>query len=97
MSETLPNHETQKTAGVIIIGNEILSGRTQDKNIPYIGKNLEKLGIVLAEVIVVPDVEETIIERDLYSKQQFRNQHKISKFIQIKYVVNITSETARCW
>ncbi|MFT5396818.1 MAG: molybdenum cofactor synthesis domain-containing protein [Gammaproteobacteria bacterium] len=52
-----------KTAGVIIIGNEILSGRTQDLNIAYIGKNLEKLGIVLAEVIVIPDVEETIIER----------------------------------
>ena len=52
-----------KTAGVIIIGNEILSGRTQDLNVSYIGKNLEKLGIVLAEVIVIPDVEETIIER----------------------------------
>lgn len=52
-----------KSAGVIIIGNEILSGRTQDLNVSYIGKNLEKLGIVLAEVIVIPDVEETIIER----------------------------------
>jgi molybdenum cofactor synthesis domain-containing protein len=50
-----------KTAGVIIIGNEILSGRTQDLNIPYIGKGLENLGIVLEEVIVIPDVEETII------------------------------------
>jgi molybdenum cofactor synthesis domain-containing protein len=59
----LPNNEIQKTAGVIIIGNEILSGRTQDLNIAYIGKGLEKSGIVLAEVIVIPDVEETIIER----------------------------------
>jgi molybdenum cofactor synthesis domain-containing protein len=54
---------TQKTAGVIIIGNEILSGRTQDLNVAYIGKSLEKLGIVLAEVMVIPDVEETIIDR----------------------------------
>ena len=51
-----------KTAGVIIIGNEILSGRTQDLNVSYIGKNLEKVGIVLTEVIVIPDDEETIIE-----------------------------------
>ncbi len=51
------------TAGVIVIGNEILSGRTQDLNISYIGKGLEKLGIVLAEVIVIPDIEETIIEK----------------------------------
>ncbi len=56
-------HKDSKTAGVIIIGNEILSGRTQDLNISYIGKNLEKLGIVLAEVIVIPDVEETIIDK----------------------------------
>lgn len=63
MSDTLPINQTQITAGVIIIGNEILSGRTQDLNIAYIGKNLEKLGIVLAEVIVIPDVEATIIER----------------------------------
>lgn len=50
-----------KTAGIIIIGNEILSGRTQDMNISYIGKNLERLGITLTEVVVIPDVEETII------------------------------------
>jgi molybdenum cofactor synthesis domain-containing protein len=59
----LSNSDKQKTAGVIIIGNEILSGRTQDLNISYIGKNLEKLGIVLAEVIIIPDVEATIINK----------------------------------
>lgn len=54
---------TSKSAGIIIIGNEILSGRTQDKNISYMGRCLEKLGIVLAEVIIIPDDEETIINR----------------------------------
>lgn len=53
----------QKTASIIIIGNEILSGRTQDLNISYIGKKLEQLGIVLSEVIIIPDVEATIIEK----------------------------------
>jgi len=56
-------HTKEVTAGVVIIGNEILSGRTQDLNVSYIGKSLERLGIVLAEVIVIPDVEETIINR----------------------------------
>jgi len=59
----LINNNLQKTAGVIIIGNEILSGRTQDLNISYIGKSLERLGIVLTEVIVIPDIEKTIIDR----------------------------------
>ena len=52
-----------KTAGIIIIGNEILSGRTQDLNVSYRGNKLGNLGIVLAEVIVNPNDEETIIER----------------------------------
>jgi molybdenum cofactor synthesis domain-containing protein len=56
-------NDKKTTAGVIVIGNEILSGRTQDLNISYIGKNLEKLGIVLAEVVVIPDIEETIIDK----------------------------------
>lgn len=55
--------KVSKKAAVIIIGNEILSGRTQDLNISYIGKNLEKLGIVLDEVIIIPDVEMTIIDK----------------------------------
>ncbi|MGB1801045.1 MAG: competence/damage-inducible protein A [Gammaproteobacteria bacterium] len=57
------NNKNLKTAAVIVIGNEILSGRTQDKNISYIGKELEKLGIALDEVIIIPDVEQTIINK----------------------------------
>jgi molybdenum cofactor synthesis domain-containing protein len=50
----------QKTACVIIIGNEILSGRTQDLNISYIGKRCDQLGIRLAECRVVPDTTAAI-------------------------------------
>ena len=57
------NKKNSKKAAIIIIGNEILSGRTQDQNISYIGRELEKLGIVLAEIIIIPDVEETIIDK----------------------------------
>lgn len=50
------------TAGLVIIGDEILSGRTPDKNIAQIAKWLQVQGIRLAEVRVVPDVEERIVE-----------------------------------
>jgi molybdopterin-biosynthesis enzyme MoeA-like protein len=50
------------TAALAVIGDEILSGRTQDKNIAQIALWLNLQGIRLAEVRVVPDVEEAIIE-----------------------------------
>ncbi|HEY8064634.1 MAG TPA: molybdopterin-binding protein [Methylosinus sp.] len=49
------------TAAVLVIGDEILSGRTQDLNTNYIAKYLGELGIDLREVRVVPDVEEEIV------------------------------------
>ena len=50
------------TAGLVVIGDEILSGRTHDKNIAQIASWLQVQGIRLAEVRVVPDVMERIIE-----------------------------------
>jgi molybdenum cofactor synthesis domain-containing protein len=50
------------TAGLAIIGDEILSGRTQDRNIAQVATWLNAQGIRLADVRVVPDVEERIIE-----------------------------------
>jgi molybdenum cofactor synthesis domain-containing protein len=50
-----------KTASLLIIGNEILSGKTQDKNLNYIAKKLGNMGIRFAEVRVVPDIEAEII------------------------------------
>lgn len=49
------------TAGLIIIGNEILSGRTHDTNTPWLAEKLVGMGIRLVEVRVVPDVAEEII------------------------------------
>ncbi len=51
------------TAGIIVIGDEILSGRTQDSNSNFIAKNLLKNGIKLEEVIVIKDDKNTIIDR----------------------------------
>ena len=49
------------TACVLIIGNEILSGRTQDTNLNYIAKGLAERGVRLREARVIPDIEATII------------------------------------
>ncbi len=49
------------TAAVIIIGNEILSGRTQDVNINFLAKGLGEIGVRLTEVRIIPDVAATII------------------------------------
>ena len=49
-------------AAIVIIGNEILSGRTQDINVSTISKWLNKLGIKLEEVRIISDIESSIIK-----------------------------------
>ncbi len=49
------------TAALVIIGNEILSGRTRDANLPHLAEQLNRLGIVLAEARVVRDEHDAII------------------------------------
>ncbi|MBM3646415.1 MAG: competence/damage-inducible protein A [Alphaproteobacteria bacterium] len=49
------------TACIIVIGNEILSGRTRDANIQYFATELGQLGVRVMECRVVPDIEETIV------------------------------------
>ena len=61
-------------ASILIIGNEILSGRTQDKNIAFISKWLNlNCGITVAEVRIIPDVEKIIIKniRSLSKKYDY--------------------------
>jgi molybdenum cofactor synthesis domain-containing protein len=49
------------TACLLVIGNEVLSGRTQDLNVNFLAKRLGELGIPLREVRIIPDVADTII------------------------------------
>jgi molybdenum cofactor synthesis domain-containing protein len=53
--------ESNKTAAVLVIGDEILSGRTQDSNSSHIARFLGALGIDLKEIRVVPDIEAEIV------------------------------------
>ena len=59
-------------ASILIIGNEILSGRTQDKNIAFISSWLNsECGIAVREVRIVPDVEKIIIKSILSLSKKF--------------------------
>ncbi|MCZ8044616.1 MAG: competence/damage-inducible protein A [Beijerinckiaceae bacterium] len=60
MSETTSS-PASVTAAILVIGDEILSGRTKDKNIGYIAEYLTNIGIELREVRIVPDVQEEIV------------------------------------
>lgn len=56
-----PDGDHAITAAILVIGDEILSGRTKDKNIGYIAEYLTAIGVDPREVRVVPDVEEEIV------------------------------------
>lgn len=60
-----------KTACVLIIGNEVLSGRTRDSNLSFLGTELNKIGIQVREARVIPDVEQTIVDTVNYARQHF--------------------------
>ena len=51
-----------KTAGIIIIGNEILSGKVQDMNSSYLCQELRMLGVEVMQIITIPDIREIIAQ-----------------------------------
>ena len=53
---------TKVNAAILIIGNEILSGRTQDTNTNTLATWLNSIGVKVNEVRVIPDIEKTIVE-----------------------------------
>lgn len=59
---TAISEKSEYTACLIVIGNEILSGRTRDANLQYLADRLNRWGIQMREARVVPDIEQTIID-----------------------------------
>ena len=53
---------TKVNAAILIIGNEILSGRTQDTNTSTLATWLNSIGVTVREVRVIPDIEKTIVD-----------------------------------
>ena len=58
----MDSSQTTVTAAILVIGDEILSGRTKDKNIGYLAEYLTAMGIDPREVRVVPDIEAEIVD-----------------------------------
>ena len=56
------NKNTKVNAAILIIGNEILSGRTQDTNTSTLATWLNSIGVTVGEVRVIPDIEKIIID-----------------------------------
>lgn len=56
-----PENKDLYRAALVIVGNEILSGRTKDANTSWIAENMAGMGVVLGEVRIVPDIEADII------------------------------------
>ena len=65
------NSEDAVTACVLIIGNEILSGRTQDTNLNHIALTLGRWGIQVREARVIPDIEARIVEAVNYARSTY--------------------------
>jgi len=61
MGEASGAEDIVVTAAVLVIGDEILSGRTPDRNINHIAAHLDRMGIRLMEVRVVPDIDDDIV------------------------------------
>ena len=94
------------TAGLIIIGDEILSGRTQDTNSNYIAKKLLQVGIKLEEIIVIQDDKTAIKENVLKYSSKYSyvfttggigpthddiTSESISEAFKLKYEINSTA------
>ena len=60
-------------AAIIIIGNEILSGRTLDQNANFIAKRCSDIGIVLDEIRIIPDKQEVIKRVVINSSNSHKN------------------------
>ena len=72
---------TKVNAAILIIGNEILSGRTQDTNTSTLATWLNSIGVKVNEVRIISDVEKTIVDtlRDTVCSQILVNLMKYKK------------------
>ena len=59
------------TAGIVVIGNEVLSGKVTDVNSPYLCRELRSLGVDVERILTIPDVIETIASDVLAMSKSF--------------------------
>ena len=69
---TIKKAKKKINAAILIIGNEILSGRTQDLNVSFISNWLNvNCGISISEVRIIPDIEKKIVSNILELSKKF--------------------------
>ena len=51
----MTQERTYPTAGILLIGNELLSGKIKDENAAFLSQRLRELGVVLERILVIPD------------------------------------------
>jgi molybdenum cofactor synthesis domain-containing protein len=61
----------QKTAAIIVIGNEILTGKSEDKNASFLIKELYQLGVALRYVVIIPDEVDEIAKAVREASEKF--------------------------
>src|SRR5216683_1659576 len=61
----------ERTCAIIVIGNEILSGKVQDTNAYFAARELRKLGVTLKRIAIVPDELDAIAEEVAYCAERF--------------------------
>src|SRR5215470_9329724 len=49
-----------RTAGIVVVGNEILSGKVTDTNSPFLARELRRLGVTLLRILTIPDEVDVI-------------------------------------
>ncbi|MDH3684602.1 MAG: molybdopterin-binding protein [Myxococcales bacterium] len=59
------------TAGIVIIGNEILSGKVTDTNSPFLCRELRELGVEVERILTIPDIIDTIADEVRAMSQQY--------------------------
>ena len=79
---------------IIIIGNEILSGRTQDVNVSFLAKWLNDLGVSVGEVRIIEDKEESIINCIKEIKKNFREGYNLNDEI-LEFLATEISSSVR--
>ncbi len=62
-----------RTAGIIVIGNEILSGKVTDTNSPFMARELRRLGVALQRIVVIPDEVDLIAA----AVREFRGRYDV--------------------
>ena len=93
------NKNTKVNSAILIIGNEILSGRTQDTNTSTLATWLNSIGVKVGEVRIIPDIEKIIVttlnllKSNYYRKNSFFRNTKLGE---VKHSSNLKKNQTRC-